>query len=62
MQNVKVVQMSTVRGAIESSFHADQNLLWAKLSKMNVSKVTACQSCVSTVKNHKNRTLLKFQL
>ena len=62
MRNVKVVQISTVGGAIESSFHADQSLLWAKLSKMNVSKVTARQSCVSTVKNHKNRKLAKFQL
>ena len=48
MGNFKVVQISSVRGAIESSFHADQSLLWAKLSKMNVSKVTARQSRVST--------------
>ena len=51
MQNVKIVQISTVGGAIESSFHAEQSLLWAQLAKMNVSKVTAHQSCLSTVKN-----------
>ena len=53
MRNVKVVQIATVGGAIESSFHADQSLLWAKLSKMNVSKVTARQTRVSTKKSAK---------
>ena len=43
--------MSIVGSEIESSFPADQSLLYAKLSKMNVSKVRVRQRCVSTVQN-----------
>ena len=48
MQNFEGVQISIVGGEIESSFHADQSLLWAQLSKINISGVTGRQNGIST--------------